>query len=830
MATVVLSQPGGLAIALAVACGAAIWLRCGDGIVSVRRAAWSAVAAALGAALGGGLAVAGASFWLGGLAATGGLWLALEWYRQTEADSAPRPRLLVTLRFGAWLVLLTLLAQPACERTVVTWDKPVLAILLDESASMGLVDETDTFRPAKTRAALANAAFADAHEAIQRLEELYDVRLREVGVRPDVASAWSITPSAPLSGLAVALRDAQEMRSARGRPPSAAVLISDGAENVADSAAVRQVAEDLARQHTALLAIGVGPELDQTPAVELEPLALPPQVGPRDTLHVVVAGRAQSCRGQTLPMELLWNHEVAATAALDVEADVQRFERSFDVLPPGPGVYRATVRITLPAAVGGQSFLTSAVVDVSAGRVQVLYLDQTPSTESAFAARALRGDTTIEVTQAFLFDDAKVAGAGQDGADLWTGYDVVVLGRIRPSFSPAAQELLAKFVTDRGLGLLLAGGADFFDSGGFAHSPLADISPVPLPVRSRGRAEQRRFQPTAAGLRHPVFQGGSTANSQTDTRPAVHPLQADESALWAQLPPLDEAVLETPKPAAVVLAVDEASRPLLVAQEVGRGRCLAAGWESTWPWALVSDEGHGLHRRLWRQMVAWLAQRRPQAWVMTNQPAYPLSALADGGAQIRIRGGLAGLDAASAVREENLRAELTLYRVDTAAGLVEVGSVKPRRVENEWTAALPGTGGDVSALSPGAYVLEFTVHVGGAVAAAAPASSTPRAGGEFLVARTRFEVVQENVELRAPTANLALLRAAAGSTAGCGGGYHSVTELPRLLGELAQRDRRERSETRVRWEVTDRDPWGLLVWLAAVLGLEWFLRKRRGLA
>ena len=130
----------------------------------------------------------------------------------------------------------------------------------------------------------------------------------------------------------------------------------------------------------------------------------------------------------------------------------------------------------------------------------------------------------------------------------------------------------------------------------------------------------------------------------------------------------------------------------------------------------------------------------------------------------------------------------------------------------------------------GTYVLDLAVHPREATGSTVAPSPSGATAAQDFTARTRFVVAEENIENRPPTANLALLRAAAQRTSADGGGYFSIAELPRVLGELARRDQRERSETLARYDIAERDPWGLLAWLAVFLGAEWILRKRGGRA
>jgi hypothetical protein len=733
------------------------------------------------------------------LAVLCGGWLTWSLYRAERVGGARRV-VLVSLRVVVWLVLLALLSRPAWERVVRTWDKPVLAVLLDQSESMGMADASPA---AATRAVRVNAILQQAGALQDRLTERYDVHLLDVGTQAEPATRWRIMPRAPITALAAALRTAGELRSTRGQPPAAVLIISDGAENAGSAAELRAAAERLAQQRTRLLAVGAGPTPGQAPLVQLDPLVLPARVGLRDRLHVPASGRLQGCAGHALPIELLWDETVTQTDTLPADRGTGRFERGLDTMPPAPGAHRLTVRVRLPQGLGGHTFATSTVVDVVGEQIRVLWIEQGLHQESAFAIRAIRRDPRLQVTRLLWYEPDPPADALQRIRGTLGEHDVIVLGRVGPHLP---EDLLAAMVAtaaERGAGLLLCGGRDLLNRRDYVASPLRDASPLDLSDAHFGLPGPQRFAPTVAGRQHPLFAG-------------------DAGDVWDNLPALGGvADVGSPKPAAAILATNDAGTPLLAAQEVGRGRCVTAAWEATWPWALASDAGAAVHTRLWQQLVTWLANRRPQAWVITERPTYAEAALASGQTVIRVRAGITGLDEtppSGSARAAN--ATLTVRQVAGYGG----GETFPITLAADgaaWTASLPGPVGDMPPLSPGTYELTFR------------ASVRTRAGdreGSDLDARTQFSVVAASLEHQPPTADLGLLKSAAERTASVGGRFAEVEKLPELLAELAARDDRQRIATTVRRDLVDEDPWGLLAWLSAALAVEWSIRKRSGLA
>ncbi|MGD8452453.1 MAG: hypothetical protein PVJ57_11590 [Phycisphaerae bacterium] len=825
MASFSWQQPAWLVVVLAAACA----------LVAYRRAtpaqseahtwwrtqgvplAW-AVAAAVGALLLGtwlaGSGTSAALALLGVLATAAAVWLTVVVYRPqgTELHGLTHG-VLIVLRCLACLLLLVMLGRPTWDWMTRHWQKPLLIVLLDQTESMGLSD-TDGATLRSPRASQTNVAFIQAKAALARLDERYETRLLGVGAGVTSLSRWLISPKEPATALAAAVREAGALRSAAGDPPAGILLVSDGADNVSAADALPRAARDLADAGTALWAVGVGPAPGSTPLVELKRLSVPGQLGLRDRLRVPVAARVQGCRTATITIDLLWDADVAGTRTARIDHDIQHIDAAFDVRPPSAGLHRLTARVTLPASSGGAVFETTTIVDVQDESVRVLWVEGPPRPEAATVARLLAGEPRLELTSRYLY-----AGPGGGSAATpelsWASYDVVVLGGVPATLSGDALEALRHAVTEDGVGLLLCGGRRLFNDAGFGRTPLADVCPTRLVRDDFGLAGPLPFVPTTAGLAHPVLRGAAL---DTAANPATQP---DELAMWRDLPLLGgAALLKDPQPAAEILADDGARHPLLVAQQVGRGRCLAAAWESTWGWALASDEGSRLHRRMWRQLIWWLADRRPRAWVLTDQAGYSLAALSAGQQHVRIRAGVSGLDPDHPAGRQLVRPELVLVAGERR---------QPLRVErhgNQLTAELPAAAGDFALDAAGEYVLEFRATL----TEPGTTGRLPRPDDTLLEARTSFAVIERQLELTPPTANLDLLRAAAEQTGDKGGAYVPLHELPELLERLTQADSRREVWTRRHYGTVTDEPEVLLVVLIITLAIEWAVRKRSGLA
>ncbi len=725
--------------------------------------------------------------------------------------------LLVTTRTAAWLIVIIFVARPGCAFRDVEWSVPLLVVLLDQSESMSVNDVTDPTGPPLTRAEAANRALDASRRQIDKLSERYELRLAGIADVSQPLDRWHVDPRAPLTSLGNALRDAGQLRSRDQLAPAAVLVLSDGADTVGSPESMHAAAEHLAAQGTGILAVGVGPEDGVSPTVVMRPLLVPTRLAARDRLRVTVEAQVSACAESDAAIVLRWNDEVAAEERVRVETAESTVRSAHTIWPPGPGGHRLTAAVTLPESCGGHTAETSAVIEVADSELQVLLLDGRPRSEFSFLGRALAGmpGTTLH---RMLTDTARLGDT--PGEIPWPEYDVVLLGQVsRAALSDEVLQRLSDSVSQHGTGVLLAGGQRMFNEGLFTGTALADLAPIGFTRMVVDAAYRPRFSPTPRGLAHPIFAGANDLAQSAG--------YAGAKEMWADLPPLGgTAFLRNAKPLAEVLATANDRSPVLVAQEFGRGRCIVAGWESTWSWALASDNGAKLHRLFWRQLVSWLANRRPRPWVITDREWYARSAL-DAGQRIQIRAGIARSPAEGPQdAEPDWQPELhlrTLTGTDDNATAVDVPL---KRQHGEWVGELGSRDLPASSNDAGAYELVFRVGAAGDD----PATSQPTLAGPHDTARARFSVRKLNLELTPPTANLAALRETARLTAAHGGTYIPVSRLPGLLAELAEHDARTPREVITRLEPTTDHPWLLLIALALALGGEWGTRKRCGLA
>jgi len=202
----------------------------------------------------------------------------------------------------------------------------------------------------------------------------------------------------------------------------------------------------------------------------------------------------------------------------------------------------------------------------------------------------------------------------KDGSELRGGFpktqkdlypfQAIILDDVEAGFFTRDQmELLERFVSERGGGLLMLGGQETFRQGNYNRTPIGEMLPVYLdrpvadPIKTHYRLALTRegWLQSWARLRA----NEPDERKRIDEMPSFHTLNRIDSI----------------KPGASIIAyvADETGTryPALVVQRYGRGRCAALTIADLWRWGLKRKEGSDDFEKAWRQMIRWMVADVP---------------------------------------------------------------------------------------------------------------------------------------------------------------------------------------------------------------------------
>jgi hypothetical protein len=725
------------------------------------------------------------------LAAAAVVTLTLWPYRKRLRESADRRKFLVVgLRMVAVLLALLACVRPSVLVLQKVKQKVSLIFLVDSSTSMKISDEANN----RSRWELARRALDQAREALGGIENEPDPdsglavkfyrfdRDLQSGPPPDDMTE----PEGMQTALGAGLLEA--VRNEAGSPIAQIVLMSDGNSN--SGVAPLTAAQNLRAQGVAVTAVGFGSAAAGAGSrdISVTGVQAPEAVFVKNEMEVRGALRVRGFAGQDLEVELMaegFGQPVAKTT-VRVPADSEVLTTPpLRFAPQSSGEQLLTVRV---ANRDGELIASnnqfSTFVSVLPGGLNVLHL-QGPGTiwEGKFVTRALDASREIQANLKVILGPGRGGQPAVPDSDFAPGaHDVYILGDVPANFLTVAQQQLLAQAVERGAGLIMLGGRDSFGDGGWGSSPLASVLPTTM-QRGDGQIEPTgglQVIPNPQALDSFVLQLGSTA--------------PEAAAAWAQLPPIPGASrVGNPKPSAVVWAQTPTREPLMVAQD-GRGRVIAFGGE-TWPWYRASEETQESHRRFWRQAILWLAHQEDQGQSKVELRLDRRRVAVGGSVELSAS---AIDDQGSPIPGARFEATVTPPAGAEAASVPVDLFSQGDRARGTYTASG----------APGIYGVE--------VVGRGPD------GSEIGRASSRFLVFQDDLELENPAANIALLQQIAELT---GGQFLRPEQLDQFLGALDP-DSFSRVETQVEYRLWDN--WPFLLLFVAVLGVEWFVRKRMG--
>jgi uncharacterized membrane protein len=736
----------------------------------------------------------------------------LIWRRLPEA--APRVR-----NWRAWLVwgleaamvalLLALLWEPAITVAELKSQQNIIAVLVDDSLSMGIADagaDGKSTREAAAVKALDDGVLAGLQKKFQTRVYRLDGKLARVD-QPDSASgkvegfpaiplavAGSTAGTAHMDVAATHINSGLQQLSAETSelPVGAVVLLSDGAENSGgiDIETINALHNRRLPVHT----IGFGKEKPGHD-LEIDDVAVAAKAMADSRMTATVSFHQYGYARQKAVLDVKDGDKLLASKEVTLDKDGVGEDETMFFNAGDAGVKSiGFVLEPLPDEENAANNAVTRLVDVSGDQKRILYVEGEPRWEFKFIRRAEAEDKGVDIVSMLRTTENKIYRQGiADPSELADGfptkaedlfkYQAIIIGSVEAGyFTPVQLELLREFVDKRGGGLLFLGGRDSLSDGGWGSSSLADLFPT-FVGNEKGtfKRENATVALTAAGAESPITR-------IVDDRAA-------NIERWRKLPYLnDYQDPGAPKPGATVLAQMMAGRtmPLLVTQRYGHGKTAVLATSGTWRWQMSSPLDDPSHDLFWQQLLRWLAADSPGQVVAS----IPQQTLMDEG-HVKLT---------AVVRDKEFTpaadAKVTAHLIGPD-GLSEMVDLAP--VPNT-----PGTFAmDWTAEKPGSYVAEVTADKVGA-------------GGEELgkdvVDFRREDGVAENFHTEQ---NRELLEKLSDET---GGRYWEGSELGRLPKEISY------SEAGISVRDT-KELWDMPVVFLVLLGLmsaDWLLRRKWG--
>jgi uncharacterized membrane protein len=754
---------------------------------------------------------------------------------------------LTVLRTLAVLILLFLLMNPTLVGQRMEQGDQTVVLLFDDSKSMKTVSENGQTRGQNLIDSYTRAA-PEFEERLSRKYSFFKYRFGEGTERLSSLSSLKFDQAqTDLFGtLHSIVQEWQEDEIA------AAVIFSDGIQQPAEPAHAMDFLRNLSFP---VYTVGVDSE-SRWRDLAIENVSVRHTHFDESPLVLTLNLKASGLRGETAIVDVLENGSIVKTEEVTFNQDEQVYPLQMEWKPLEQDwlVYQVRAHLEdqeIPADETQQQESEQSkgklhtrdrvrennskrfVVDNTKKQYRILYISAHPNWEHKFLRAALQEDEQLRFTslicisageQKFEYRGARTSmtnplfeGFEQDmsrygrydqpiflrlGAaehELTDGfptsaeelfeYQLLILGDINQKLFTSHQfELIREFVAKRGGSLLVLGGTENFSERGIQNTPIESMLPVILPSRDDGSyISQTPIQVL------PTYEGEWMGALSLDAQPS----QSLEQ--WKQMPPIFGLnIFSLTRAGATTWAEtlhnsqDLQDQPLLTIQRYGLGRCAVLATGETWYWHMNTTEEPSPHARLWRQMLRILVNEVPDPIELRSvQDTYP-------------SGNPVPLDLLVRNREFHPEEGMNL----------QILLQKPSGDEM----ALPA---DESLLESGVYTSEFTPEETGEyllkVTTEARGDEKPQSFEHALL------VEADQREFLKPQLNAALLQEIASRT---GGVYSTLDNFSQIARTIPWEPKEESQYVKVQlWY----NPFFFLL-IPLLLGVEWYLRRKRGMA
>jgi hypothetical protein len=487
------------------------------------------------------------------------------YYRFTIPALSGRARVLLSCLRGSVLALLLLLpTQPLLRLLFTSTHRPTLAILVDNSASMRIVDH-GTSRSQVLRSTLHSPALVAASAGADCRYYTFGTSLRALG-DPDADTLGLNEKATNLAAALQALRTQKEEHQIL-----AALLITDGAFTLGRNPLYD--ADDLG---IPLFSVGIGD------TAEPRDLAITRV----DANRIVYSGiptpvdvivKSSGFGGQHVEVRLLRGKEELARSSLALESGTRERQVTLSYTPRGAGIVHYTVEVdTLPGEISVSNNRTLFSARTLKSKRHLVLLAGAPSPDVAVLGQTLREEKDITLQS---FTERRTGGyyEGMPGKLLLDSADCLVLLDYPSRATPLEQLRRLRATIDARSTPLL-----FLDGRQLDYARLGLLGAV-VPFTAHVYAPSEQY-----------------VNPQVVETERLNPLVGLEvpggAEVWGRLPPLFRTMTTyQAHPEAHTLiegrtAASPAADPLVLVRSVGRQKSLAVTAYGLWRWRLLVQD------------------------------------------------------------------------------------------------------------------------------------------------------------------------------------------------------------------------------------------------
>jgi len=305
-------------------------------------------------------------------------------------------------------LLLFMLWHPALSVATLKPQQNIVAVVVDDSASMAEPDEAGGV----TRKAAVEKVFNSG--LLNALRQKFQVRLyRMTGQLERFDKLEQLSSTATATHIGDGLK--QVVEDAASLPIGAVVLASDGADN-SGGVDLETIAE-IRRQRIPIHTIGFGKEQEEKD-VELSDVQVPARALPDSRLSATVNFQQHGFSGQKAKITLRDGAKILAQQQVTLKNDGVAQSESVLFSAGSAGVRALEISIDpLSGEENAKNNLVTRLVNVDARKPRILYLEGEPRWEFKFLRRAVEEDRTMDLVTILRTTQNKIYRQGIANAD-----------------------------------------------------------------------------------------------------------------------------------------------------------------------------------------------------------------------------------------------------------------------------------------------------------------------------------------------------------------------------------------------------------------------------
>ncbi len=549
---------------------------------------------------------------------------------------------LLSIRLALFLIVLSFLTKftLSIHRTGL----PFVALLIDDSASMGLEDDYSQSASMKNNALakqqdqgknrldlIKTLLLQKDAQFLQELQKKHKLKLYhfskeciplgEKGLlgKTDTEEAQELIKQLePLGKETRPFHAVQKvLNDFRGTLPTAIIVLSDGISSTGDMDLLSRAGTLAKSKLVPIYPVGVGSE-QPIRDLQLYDLLVDNVAFVNDPINLSAKVKSFGIDSGSVSVSLkdakTGSPLVTRKLSINPNKEFQKIDLTFT--PTKPGLFEYIFEVE-PAKgeVNHNNNQQVGQVSVLDQKIRVLLVDSVPRYEYRYLKHLLERDKTIELRSILQESDLEYSSEDATALDYFPvkkedlyQYDVVILGDADPAyFSQAVFENLDQFVREKGGGLVVVAGPRFSPHA-YANTKLETL----LPIEISKTKEATEYAPLIEGF-HPEL----TTEGEFSTSIFRFADNAEQSrTIWNNLPELYwYYAADGVKPGASVLATHPTQKgkngqliPIIATQRIGAGKVIFSATDDLWRWRdLVGDL---YYSRYWVQSIRYLSRSK----------------------------------------------------------------------------------------------------------------------------------------------------------------------------------------------------------------------------